>query len=214
MLRELHRELANEKRLIQEEMNDRSNVIQQLKDTIQEINSLTVSEQKYIKKEVKAHEQSVKLNCQHREAALKAQQSLLKKKIEQEQKAHEKIIVYLSDQRKVLESQIQEWMDKYETDIEAKTNELELLKQQRTRDIDKFEEMVTMYETLERIVDEDKALKAKDAEEKTRLAAKARAALVIQKWYRKWHKIRSQLVKLFNIVCQFGRKRQKGEKGK
>ncbi|KAJ3344931.1 hypothetical protein HDU91_007509 [Kappamyces sp. JEL0680] len=57
-LKELQRELANEKKLIQDETNDRNQVIQQLKDTIQEINALTVSEQKYIKKEVKAHENS------------------------------------------------------------------------------------------------------------------------------------------------------------
>ncbi|KAJ1339825.1 hypothetical protein BSLG_005563 [Batrachochytrium salamandrivorans] len=46
MLKELQLELANEKKLIQDEISDRNQVIQQLKDTIQEINALTASEQK------------------------------------------------------------------------------------------------------------------------------------------------------------------------
>ena len=50
LLKGLQGELANEKKLLEDEANDRNQVIQQLKDTIQEINALTVSEQKYIKK--------------------------------------------------------------------------------------------------------------------------------------------------------------------
>ncbi|KAJ1341185.1 hypothetical protein BSLG_004190 [Batrachochytrium salamandrivorans] len=70
MLKELQLELANEKKLIQDEISDRNQVIQQLKDTIQEINALTASEQKYIKKEVKAHENSVRLQCTKKETEL------------------------------------------------------------------------------------------------------------------------------------------------
>ncbi|KAL2912388.1 hypothetical protein HK105_208162 [Polyrhizophydium stewartii] len=191
MLKELQRELANEKRLIQDEINDRNQVIQQLKDTIQEINALTASEQKYIKKEVKAHENSVKLQCQEKESSLHRDRELLLKKIEQERLAHDKIVDFLARQRESLEKEIQEWMTKYEEDTEAKAAELEALKQKRAQDLDKFEELVAAYESLEKTVDEDKQIRAKEAEEARLLAAQDAAATKIQRWYRKRKQMRA-----------------------
>ncbi|KAJ3276772.1 Sorting nexin-3 [Terramyces sp. JEL0728] len=193
-LKELQRELANEKKLIHDETNDRNQVIQQLKDTIQEINSLTVSEQKYIKKEVKAHENSVKLNCSQREAQLLAEKNQLLNKIKQEGAAHNKIMEFLAVQRNNLETSIQEWMVRYEEDTEAKTQELESLKVRRTQDLDKFEELVSSYESLEKIVDEDRKIRAQEAEEVRIHGNRLKAALQIQRWYRKQRRIRAQLV--------------------
>ncbi|KAJ3262299.1 Sorting nexin-3 [Boothiomyces macroporosus] len=205
-LKELQRELANEKKLIQDETNDRNQVIQQLKDTIQEINSLTVSEQKYIKKEVKAHENSVKLNCSQREAQLLAEKNLLMNKIKQESAAHSKIMEFLAMQRNTLEASIQDWMVRYEEDTEAKTQELESLKVRRTQDLDKFEELVTAYESLEKTVDEDRKTRAQEAEELRIQGNKLKAALQIQRWYRKQRRIRAQLAAVKTPV--------KGSKGK
>ena len=194
LLKELTRELANEKKLIQDETNDRNQVIQQLKDTIQEINALTASEQKYTKKEVKAHENSVRLSCQHRENLLLQEKALLEKKLEQEQKAHEKIMDFLASQRTQMEKSIQEWMTKYEEDTEAKANELEQLKQRRTSDLDKFEELVSAYENLEKIVDDDKAIRAQEAEEQRMMIKRESAAITIQRWYKKFKAIRNEAV--------------------
>ncbi|KAJ3196103.1 hypothetical protein HDU67_004143 [Dinochytrium kinnereticum] len=164
--RELQKELANERKLLEEETSERNQVIQQLKDTIQEINALTNSEQKYIKKETKAHENSVKQRCQARESALGEEEGLKMKCLSEEERAHEKIVDYLTRQRNTLEVQIQEWMTKYEEDTEAKANELDALKQKRTQDLDKFEELVAAYEELEKIVEEDRQNKQREAEER------------------------------------------------
>ncbi|KAJ3110297.1 hypothetical protein HDU96_006740 [Phlyctochytrium bullatum] len=185
LLRELQKELANERKLLEEETTERNNVIQQLKDTIQEINSLTNSEQKYIKKETKAHESSVKQRCQARENSLLETKALKLKCISEEERAHEKIADYLTRQRNTLEVQIQEWMTKYEEDTEAKANELDALKQKRTQDLDKFEELVAAYEDLEKIVEEDRLNKQREAEEKRVLHERLKAATGIQRWWRK-----------------------------
>jgi Fe-S cluster biosynthesis and repair protein YggX len=193
-LKELQRELANEKKLIQDETNDRNQVIQQLKDTIQEINSLTISEQKYIKKEVKAHESSVKMNCSHHESQLIEERDLLQKKLEQEELCHNKIMDFLAKQRAALEKSIQDWMISYEEDTEAKANELEALKQKRTQDLDKFEELVTNYEALEKIVEEDRKIRANEAAEESKKKEKISAAIRLQRWYKRQRRLRSQLV--------------------
>jgi DNA-binding transcriptional regulator YbjK len=217
-LKELQRELANEKKLIHDETNDRNQVIQQLKDTIQEINSLTVSEQKYIKKEVKAHENSVKMNCSYRESQLVKEKELLLKKLEQENLVHEKIMSFLASERDDLEKSIQEWMVHYEEDTEAKAQELEMLKAKRTSDLDKFEELVAQYESLEKVVDEDRRQRAQEQEEQILAKKKEKAAVMIQKWYRKQKRIRDQLVQTLYVdgsqSTSQERKERKKEEGK
>ncbi|KAI9012812.1 hypothetical protein BC832DRAFT_265206 [Gaertneriomyces semiglobifer] len=184
-LKALQKDLSSEKKLLQDETNDRAQVIQQLKDTIQEINILTTSEQKYIKKETKAHENSVRQRCQHQEVTLLEEKELLTKKLEQEQKAHDKIVDFLTRQRENLEKQIQDWMTKYEEDTEAKTAELEALKQRRSQDLDKFEELLNAYEELEKVVDEDRTNKQQEAERQRVERQRDLAATRIQRWYKR-----------------------------
>ncbi|KAJ3230558.1 hypothetical protein HDU81_004435 [Chytriomyces hyalinus] len=209
--RSLQKELSNERRLLEEEVNERNQVIQQLKDTIQEINRLTNSEQKYIKKETKAHENSVKQQCQIREQELIEEKNLKSKSIQLEQRAYEQIVDFLSRQRKGLETQIQEWMVKYEEDTEAKSTELESLKQKRTTDLDKFEELVTAYEELEKIVEEDRQTKAREAEEKRVLNERIAACSKIQRWWRGCISLRKATAK---PAKKAGKKEKKGGKKK
>ncbi|KAJ3027489.1 UNVERIFIED_CONTAM: hypothetical protein HDU68_003735, partial [Siphonaria sp. JEL0065] len=208
--RGLQKELTNERKLLEEEINDRNQVIQQLKDTIQEINRLTNSEQKYIKKETKAHENSVKQRCQIREVELLEEKSLKLKSIQLEKRAYEQIVDFLTRQRKGLDSQIQDWMTKYEEDTEAKSNELENLKQKRTADLDKFEELVSAYEELEKIVEEDRQNKAREAEEKRIMNEKNVACTKIQRWWKK----RLAAKAAAKPAKGKGKKEKKGKKGK
>ncbi|KAJ3294720.1 hypothetical protein HK104_003326, partial [Borealophlyctis nickersoniae] len=213
LLKDLQKQLSNEKRLLEEETSDRNAVIQQLKDTIQEINALTTSEQKYIKKETKAHENSVRQRCQHKETTLTQEKSELTAKLDQEKKAHEKIVDFLHRQREVLERQIQDWMTKYEEDTEAKANELEALKQRRTQDLDKFEELVAAYEELEKIVEEDRQIKQREAEEMRVLKEREGAASRIQRW---WRRTLARTKKPPNVKSAKGAKKPttKGKGGK
>jgi hypothetical protein len=192
LLKELQAQLANEKKLLEDEANDRNQVIQQLKDTIQEINSLTASEQKYIKKEIKAHENSVRQQCQTKENSLTDMKSNLQKKIEIETRVHQKCIDFLDRQRQDLENSIQDWMTKYEEDTERKANELESLRQNRTNDLDKFEDLMMKYEELNKIVEDDRLNKERIDQEKKWLKKLNRAAKIIQRFYRNCLKKRKE----------------------
>jgi hypothetical protein len=146
---------------------------------------LTTSEQKYIKKETKAHEASVRQRCQAKEGQLVEDQQQTIKKLQLETRAHEVIADFLTRQRKTLEGQIQDWMAKYEEDTEAKANELEALKQKRSQDLDKFEELVAAYEELEKIVEEDRQNKQREAEERRIQTERTNAAVKVQRWWRR-----------------------------
>ncbi|KAJ3175201.1 hypothetical protein HDU87_006436 [Geranomyces variabilis] len=194
-LKSLQKELASEKRRLEDETSDRNQVIQQLKDTIQEINVLTNSEQKYIKKETKAHETSVRQRCAWDELQLAEERTTLGKRLEQERKAHEKIVDFLTRQRETMEKQIQDWMGKYEEDTEAKVGELEAFKQKRSSDLDRFEELLAAYEELEKVVEEDRQLKQVEADRVREEKLAAQAATKIQRWYKRKLEARKELAK-------------------
>jgi hypothetical protein len=84
-------------------------------------------------------------------------------------------------------------MTKYEEDIDSKANELEAMKQKRSQDLDKFEELVSAYEELEKVVEEDRQIKLLEEEERRLLEMKQDAAIVIQRWWRQ-HLLNSQKV--------------------
>ncbi|KXS19359.1 hypothetical protein M427DRAFT_28841 [Gonapodya prolifera JEL478] len=179
LLKELRNDLVNERKITEEEVLDRNQVIQQLKDTIQEINVLTASEQKYVRKETKAHEAGTRVRCAAKENSLQESKAELLLSIEQEQTAHQRIVDYLSYRRRLLDDDIQAWMSKYEQDMESKSQQIDALKQQRSADLDKFEELVTLYEELLQLVEDDK--KTEDETNHQANGTINRAAIQIQR---------------------------------
>ncbi|KAI9188192.1 hypothetical protein H9P43_002583 [Blastocladiella emersonii ATCC 22665] len=186
-LRDLQRQLADEQKTLDRERRERDGVIQQLREAIQEIQALTASEQKYLKRETRAHEAAVRQKYLHQESALVDAKRQLEQAVAMEDKAHATAAEYLHRQRAVLDRQIQEWMARHEEDTETKAAEIDALKAARTADVDRYEELVAKYEELERLVDEDRARRAREADERRQLRAlerKNRAAKLIQTWYR------------------------------
>jgi hypothetical protein len=210
LLKELQKELALERKLLEQEANERNAVIQQLKDTIQEINSLTTSEQRYIKKETRAHESSVRQKCSAKESSLDKGREAVGLEIDMEARAHEKVVDFLNAQRAGLESSIQEWMTKYEEDTESKANQLEAIKQRRSTDLERFEALVVQFEELEKVVDEDRSLKQKNADETRMQKLSYFAAVKLQRWFLRHRARKAEM----NAAANVGVKKAKGAKGK
>jgi hypothetical protein len=68
--------------------------------------------------------------------------------------------------------------------------------------LDRFEELVTQYEALEKVVEEDRKVRAQEDEEKEILRRKTAAALIVQRWYKRQKRIRDQIVKHVNFRQQ------------
>ena len=162
---------------------DRDQIISQLKDTIQEVKLLTASEQKYLKKETRAHETTIKQQCQRKTDRLEGDKDQLVHQVEVEQKAHQAIMDFLTLQREELDQQIQDWMTKYEDDTEGKMQELEGLKQQRATDFDRYEDLVNQYEALEKTVEEDRLNREREELARKVQEQRIKAAVKIQRWW-------------------------------
>ena len=184
-LKYLVEQLKREKQLLEDETLERDQIIQQLRDTIQEIKVLTASEQKYLKKETRAHENSVRTQCDRKEMKLQQEKETLGEMLAVETKAHQAIMDFLAFQREELEQQIQEWMTKYEEDTDHKVQEMEALKQKRAAELDQYEELVGKYNDLEKTVEEDRQARIRAEEARKLEELRNRKARQIQRWWRK-----------------------------
>jgi hypothetical protein len=184
-LKQLQQELVSEKKSQQERATKQEETIQQLKDTLQELKQLGAQKQKYLKKELRAKEQSVKKQCAFQESLNTNQQQAYQFKMKLEERAHDSISDFLGWQRTELEKSIEEWMDRYEKDTEAKTNELESLKSHRMTDQDRYDELTLKFEEMEKKVEEARQNKAREVEQKRLDTQRYFAACKIQRWWRR-----------------------------
>lgn len=184
-LKSLQEQLQREKQVLGEETLERDQIVQQLKDTIQEVKLLTASEQKYLKKEIRAHENSVRIQCSRKESQLEKEKDLLQQQNAIELQAHESIMEFLAYQRELLEQKIQDWMTKYEEDTEKKVQEMEALKQKRAAELEQYEELVGRHQELEKQVEEDKRQRQLAEEARKLEELRNQKATKIQRWWRK-----------------------------
>ncbi|ORZ33611.1 hypothetical protein BCR44DRAFT_1501065 [Catenaria anguillulae PL171] len=186
-LRDLHRAIADEQKQLDRDRKDRDTVISQLREAIQEIQALTASEQKYLKRATRAHESALRSQYTAREFSLMDVKQQVARDMAMEDKAHVAMADFLHRQRGVLERSIQDWMQRHEEDTEKKAAEIDALKNSRLGDVDKYEELVAKYEELERMVEEDRTKRARELEERRAqraLESKNRAVKLIQNWWR------------------------------
>ena len=184
-LKSIQQEIETQKASHRSELEEKDAVIQQLKDAIQEIQALTNSEQKYMKRGFKSQEEARQADMNAMIKRFQRQTEDLKHRLKMEIEAHQSIMDFLSDQRGHMERNVQVWITKYEEDLESKAKELEELKIKRNEDTARCETLVLSYEELEKKVAEAKQLRAIQIEEAKKLAEQEKQAIKIQRWWKK-----------------------------
>ncbi|KAI9219383.1 hypothetical protein BC828DRAFT_416523 [Blastocladiella britannica] len=186
-LHQLNQQLAAEKSSHARDAADRDAVISQLREATQEILALTASEQRYLKRATRAHEQAARAQYVHRESALLLLKAELDASLEVETRAHALAADHLHRQRGMLDRAIQGWMTKHEEDTEKLAGAIETLKSTRVADVDRYEELVAKFEELERAVEAENAQRQKQVDDRKSVREqerRARAARSIQRWWR------------------------------
>lgn len=158
--------------------------IMELKQRLAELRSSTAMECKVLRKELKAKSDTQKRVLADRDAEMAAELADLRKRVEAEDKVNAMMTQFLEDRYGKLQQQVNEWMNKFETDTEKQSHGLESLKVKKERDL------VRLYDCRERSreVGEEIAKRRKAAELQRDIEAleqkKAGAALVIQTRWR------------------------------
>ena len=85
----------------------------------------------------------------HEEQLLKNELDEVRKDIEMENRTHTDVKNFLIKKRRWLEDKVEFWMEKYENDTEAKSQELVQLKADKERDLKVLQELARTYDDYE-----------------------------------------------------------------
>jgi len=103
---------------------------------------------------------------------------------EKETRVNSETEFYLNKQYDLLEEKLEFWMKKYETDTKQKQHELDTLKANRTRDLEKTEELLLLFDEYEKFIVHDRINKER-ANRKARLEHdELDSAILLQCWWR------------------------------
>ncbi|GFS27685.1 IQ domain-containing protein G [Elysia marginata] len=206
-VRELQKQLLDIKKEKELEIQQRNEMISHLKDQLQEMKAKTNMEGKYIKKCAEVAVAQSQKKCFISEKDMKEEIERLKRKIDEENRANQDIVSYLHNHQADLEKKLDFWIEKYERDKEAKQKELDTLKQNKAKDLEKLQELTKLYKEYEQIVVEDRIEKEKARRKAEQEAIELRSAIRLQAWWRG--------VMVRKGFGPFGKKKKsKGKKGK
>eukprot|EP00158_Paraphelidium_tribonemae_P002756 Partr_v1_DN25640_c0_g1_i2_m4854 len=178
-------DLEREKSKADEELRKVDEETLVLADTKIELTQLIAQRQKYSQKETIAFEMGYKQQYSIEIDNASNELDSITRELEYERQAHEQMVEFLTWQREELEKSIEEVMNRFEVDLETKSKMLDDLKQKKEDTHDKYEDLQTEYDVIERTVVEEKEENARKIEGLVQGMRKLRAARKLQKWWRK-----------------------------
>jgi len=183
-VRELHRKIDEVKAEREREVKQRNEMIAHLKDQLQEMKAKTAMEGKYVKKVCDVSIAQTQKRCQLSEKATQNEIEELKAKIDEENRVNAEIESFLRTHIEKRQELLQQWIDKYENDVEAKTKELDLLKAAKAKDLERLQELTRLYAEYEQVVVEDRIEKEKVRRRMQQEAIELAACIKCQAWWR------------------------------
>jgi len=206
-IRSLQRQIQNVKVELEEEIQQRNEMIAHLKDQLQEMKAKTSMEGKYVQKDAEVAVSQVQKRCALNEKQLKDEIELIKKKIDEEIRVNQEIEQYLKAHQTELEEKVDYWMEKYDKDVDQKTHQLEVLKASKANDLARLQELTKLYAEYEQVVVEDRIEKEKIRRLQEQELEELKATVRLQSWWR-GIMVRRQ------IGPYSKKKKKKGKKGK
>ena len=208
MVLQLREDLKNETTEHQRDLVQRNEHIAQLKDELGVIRTKTQVEQKFLAKETRSRADCTQRLFQQHEHELEDNMHTLRKQLKIERRVNKETEQFLRRRIEDMEKSIQNWMNKWETEVEEKDNQIGQLRAQRDHARIKLDEMDAKYMEEMRVRAAREAADRKLVEEKEiqeRLLARINvAATKIQASF-KGYRTRKQFAK--------GKKKKRG-KGK
>jgi len=204
-VKQLQKAIVENRKEHESELQQRNELIAHLKDELQETKAKTTMESRYIKKDADVRVGCSQKKCTNTEQELKDEIFALNQQIENEARCNQEIETFLRAHHYLLEEKVEYWMDKYDTDVEHKQNELDTLKSTKASDLARLQELTQKYHEYSKVVEEDRQEKERLRKEAEREKEENLACTKIQSWW-KGIMVRKQLGPY--------RPKKKGKKGK
>lgn len=204
-VKQLQRSIVENRKEHETELQKRNELIAHLKDELQETKAKTTMESRYIKKDADVRVSCSQKKCNMTEQELKEEILQLNQQIENESRCNQEIETFLKAHHTLLEEKVEYWMDKYDSDVEQKQNELDTLKSTKASDLARLQELTQKFHDFSKVVEEDRVEKERLRREAEQELEEKNACVKLQSWW-KGVMVRKQLGPY--------RPKKKGKKGK
>ncbi|XP_068020021.1 dynein regulatory complex protein 9 isoform X2 [Melanerpes formicivorus] len=158
-IKSLEKQLQDVKKETEIELQNRDDMIANLKDELQEMKAKTDRESSYAKKSTDVQVHQTQKKCSNTE-------NILEKEIQK------------------LEEKLKYWMDKYQKDTDAKDEELDALKASKANNLEILQRLAEECQMFEATIISDRAEKEARRKQAERDALELKSTLKLQAWWR------------------------------
>jgi len=209
-VKKLLADLTNERQQHELEVEERNEIIAKLKEELQDVRTKSSIETKYMQKEARAHGQSLNRIYNQQSTELEQQIRKVRKQLEVEVRANRESEEFLRRKQGVLSQEWQNWMQKYDQDIEEQEKILEQLKASRAEDLVKLSDYSERYnKEMEEKAKREEEARMRVEMEKLRRAEEERNLWAATRVQALWRGYLSR-----KAAMGGGKKGKKGKKGK
>ncbi|NXG46230.1 DRC9 protein, partial [Psilopogon haemacephalus] len=183
-IKSLEKQLQDVKKEIEIELQNRDDMIANLKDELQEMKAKMDRESSYVKKITDLQVHQTQKKCSNVENVLEKEIEKLKSKTDEEIRVHMETENFLRQQHKKLEEKLEHWMDKYENDTDAKDEELDALKASKANNLERLQRLAEECQMFEETIISDRAEKEARRKQLEQDALELKSTLKLQAWWR------------------------------
>ncbi|XP_064241634.1 dynein regulatory complex protein 9 isoform X2 [Passer domesticus] len=183
-IKALQKQLQDVKKQTGQDLQSRDDVIDRLKDKLQETTAKMNTESYYMKKNTDLQIQQTQKKCSSAENALEKKIQNLKSKIDEEIQLHTETENFLMQEYQKVKERLEYWIEKYKKDTTAKDEELDdlrALKAENLETMQRFAKECLMFQTTIIIDRTDKEAKRKQREQE---ALELKSAVKVQAWWK------------------------------
>ncbi|KAG8524457.1 Dynein regulatory complex protein 9, partial [Galemys pyrenaicus] len=183
-IKSLQKQQLNVKRERQVEIQNQNEYIAHLKDQLQEMKAKTNMENRYMKINTELQVAQTQKKCNKTEEQLLEEVEKLRLKVEEENRTHTEIEMFLKQEQQKLEEKLEFWMEKFDKDTEMKQNELNALKSAKASDLSHLQDLAKMIREYEQVIIEDRIEKEKLRKKIDQDELELRSIIKLQSWWR------------------------------
>ena len=206
MITDLKKALVDVRQDKEIEIQKRNELIAHLKDKLQELKAKTNMEAKYVKKSTDNSVSQTKKKCDLSETDLSTNIEKLREQIDEENRCNLEMGNFLNSAIDKMKEMIVVWTERSDRETLQKQVDLDNLKNSRTKDLEKYQNLARTFAEYEKVVLEDRFEKDKEIRKQEQEKFELEATIKIQAWWR------SQMLR--HKLGPAGKKKKKGKKGK
>ncbi|NXG79609.1 DRC9 protein, partial [Baryphthengus martii] len=183
-IKSLEKQLQDIKKETEIQLQNRDSVIAYLKDELQEMKAKTEMESSYMKKSTDLQVYQTQKKCSNAENVLDKEIQKLRNKTDEEIRVHTEIENFLRQHQKKVEEKLEYWIAKYENDMDAKDDELDVLKASKANNLEALQRLAMECQMFEETIISDRAEKKAKRRQLEQDALKVKSTLKLQAWWR------------------------------